>query len=156
MGIRIMQLQFEGGKREAKIVDGYEMWLSSSSMRRNIFGSAGDGIIISSFYTPEEKRNVITVHEFNVKDLEDGFKEIQFTVSDDVKVEEENQILLMIDTAVDFVEGEKINKIAGRYESVGVFLLNPGEKITISRGGLKQAFVALAFEKKMYLCKIHD
>ena len=155
MGIRIMQLQFEAGKREAKIVDGYEMWLSARIVRRNTFGAAGDGIIISSLYTSEEKRNVTTVHGVNVRKLGDEFKEI-ILAGVDVKVEEENQILLLIDTAVDFVQGEKINKIAGRYESVGAFLLNPEEKITISRGGLKQTFVALQFEKKMYLCKVHD
>ena len=87
MGIRIMQLQFEAGKRETKIVDGYEMWLSARIVRRNTFGAAGDGIIISSLYTPEEKRNVTTVHGVNVRKLRDGFKEI-ILAGVDVKVED--------------------------------------------------------------------
>lgn len=152
MGLRIMQLQYEVNKNESIIVDGFEMWLSFR--RKNYFGLPGDGIKISSWDTPEEKRNVKTVHAFEVKKLADKFKEI-FLFGLEQKVEEENEILLLVNAGTVDIDASKINKIAGRYET-GAFILKPNDKIIVKYQGFTEEFVALQFEKKMYLVKIHD
>lgn len=152
-GLRIMQLQYEEKQKEAKIVDGFEMWLSS--WRRNYFGLPGDGIEISSWYTPEEKRNVKAAQAFDVKNLGDGFKDIQLVVSDQ-KVEEENAILLLVNPGTFSIDGTKINRLAGRFPETGAYLLEPGDRIVTSRWYFTEEFVALQFERKMYLVKIHD
>lgn len=154
MGFRIMQLQYEPCKDEAKIVNGFEMWLSTSQLRRNFFGYANYAII-QSFYTPEEKRLVTSVHEYDVKELNDGFKKITLAISDTTKVEEEKAIFLMIGIGAESIKADNINKIAGRFPEEGIFVLKPNDKIFVTRGSLTEEFAALQFENKMYLVKVH-
>lgn len=154
VGLHIFQLEYEACKKEAKVVDGYEMWLSVSPFHRNLFGYAGYATIESN-YTPEEKRRITSIHSYIVKELGDGFKKIIVEISDSVAVEKEDAIFLMVDTGVDKIETETGKKIAGRFWDEGIFILQPNDQIAVTRGGVREEFVAIQFDGQMYLIKKH-
>lgn len=153
-GLHIFQLEYEACKQKAKVVDGYEMWLSLSPLRRNTFGYAGYATIESN-YTPEEKRLITSIHSYIVKELGDGFKKITLGISDSVAVEKEDAIFLMVGMGVDNIRTENGRKIAGRFFDEGIFILQPNDQIAVTRGGVTEEFVAIQFEGQMYLIKKH-
>lgn len=155
MGIRIMQLQYEVNKNEATIVDGYEMWLSPSRLYQNKFGLDSYAIIESTF-TPGEKKLVISFHSYVVTELGDGFKKITLGISEYTKVEKEDKIFLMIGIGADSIKSDHAEKIAGRYYYEGIFILKPNDRISVTRGELTEEFLAIQFDKQMYLIKIRN
>lgn len=159
-GLRIIQLQYEPFAKEAKIVEGYEMWLEPKPIKpsrllfyQNKFGFCDDAIIRTDGYSPGGKRVVNCVHGYRVKDLGDGFKEINLGISE-VEVKEEYGILLMVGIGAGKVEIDREKRISGRYGEDGIFELLPNDKIKVTRGDLiEEEFVAIKFEKQMYLIK---
>lgn len=150
-GVRIIQLKYEPLVYEAKIVEGYEMWLEYHPYYRNTFGAYNDAIIEST-YTPGGKRIVNCVHSYYVEDIGDGFKKIYFGISE-TKVKNEIGILLMVGIGAGKVEVAHGKRISGRYGEDGIFELLPNDKIKVTRGNLTEEFVAIKFEKQMYLIK---
>ena len=150
MGFRIMQLQYETMKEEAKIEEGITLEIPIQMV------DLGFGQIQSLFTPSKEKLKVATIHEYNVEEKKDGFKKIKITPSDQATASKEEGILLIIRQA-DLIENTaKINRLAGRYPGEGIFLLKPNEKIKVTRGKLTEEFAALQFENKMYLVKVHE
>ncbi len=154
VGFRIMQLQYEPLSEEAKIVQGYEMWLDYNPFHRNVFGRDNCAILKSS-YTPGGKRNVLFVSGYTVTDLGDGFKEVTFGISDHINEKEENAILLMIGIGAENVQTDNERKIAGRYEEC-ILELFPNDIVKVTRGNLTEEFIAIKIDNQMYLVKKYN
>lgn len=150
MGFRIMQLQYEKMKEEAKIEEGITLEIPIQAINLG-FGQ------IQSLFTPSEGKLVITtILEYSVEEQKDCFKKIKILPPDFYPVRKEEGILLIIRQA-DLIENNaKIKQLAGRYPGEGVFLLKPNGKMKVTRGKLTEEFAALQFENKMYLVKVHE
>ena len=72
-----------------------------------------------------------------------------------MKVEREKAIFLIIQYADSIWTKKDVERIAGRYPYEGIFILKPNDKISVKKGSVTEEFVALQFENKMYLVKIH-
>ena len=155
--IRIFQLIFHAN--EIEIRNGFEMWLSKSIIRQNVYG---DTQIVSS-YTPEHKKVVTTISGYNIEEMQEGFKKITFEISSNKQECEEDEIMLMIGDCNERykikTENCNIKKsiIGGSYRNKGIFILKPNEKINLldCDGNIEEEFVAIKYEGKMYLIKVH-
>lgn len=149
MGFRIMQLKYKMDNDEANIEQGILL------MRPYYQRKVNFGIIESVSKPYEYDLNVVNIHEYEIKELGDGYKKIMINVPWMVRVENEDAILLMMQNVQNIRISEGVQKIAGRYYYEGIFLLKPNNKIAVTRGSLTEEFVALQFENKMYLVKVY-
>ena len=155
--IRIFQLIFHA--KEIEIRNGFEMWLSKSVIRQNIYGNTQ---IVSS-YTPEHKKVVTTINGYNIEEMKEGFKKITFEISANNQEREEDEIMLMIEDCNERykIRTENCNieksRIGGSHRNKGIFILKPNEKINLlgCDGNIDEEFVAIKYEGKMYLIKVH-
>lgn len=148
MGYRIMQLQNQIGGDETEIIQGISL---DYSLRFLEFG------YFNFFSVSEKKENNITkIQDYDVKEMGDGFKNILIYAP--LKEEEfrEESIFLIIEHAYRIRPGEGVERIAGRYSEEGVFLLKPGNKITVTMGSRTEEYACSKFEDKVYLLKIHN
>ncbi|MCI8616903.1 MAG: hypothetical protein HFJ60_01355 [Clostridia bacterium] len=149
MGFRIMQLQYEQEKEEFCVKNGI---LSRSPYHKLNF-KFGE---IQSLGCPYQYDfEFYNIHEYSIYDIEDGFKRIEVSAPYIMKVEREKAIFLIIQYADSIWTKKDVERIAGRYPYEGIFILKPNDKISVKKGSVTEEFVALQFENKMYLVKIH-
>lgn len=149
MGYRIMQLQNDIMGRKYEVIQGIHFDINPKSFDFMRFTA----------YGPEEKGEMVTrVREYDIKDWEDGFKDIHLYLPEEDEELTEEGILLLIG----YIPHIKTNaqKIAGRYSEEGVFLLKPGDKIEVYSRLLGNSsissFAAIQYEGKMYLMKLYN
>ena len=149
MGFRIMQLRYRTDSNEANIENGILL----KRPYQQIYVAFGE---IESMYKPyEHDLKIFEIHEYEVKDLGDGYKKIMLNLPNTVKVEKEEAIFVIIHFANSIQISNGVKKIAGRYPNEGIFVLKPNDKISVKKGSLTEEFAALQFENKMYLVKVH-
>lgn len=150
MGFRIMQLQYEPIGTTTNIEQGILLERPLQTLE------IGFVKFISGYMPDEGDLKVTTIHEYSVQNICDGFKEIIIYPPIEEKVEKEEAILLIIPYAKVIKFSKGVKRIAGRYYTEGVFLLNPEDKITVMKGDITEEFIAIQIENKMYLVKIHN
>lgn len=149
MGYRIMQLQYEPEIRNIVLKEGITL--------RRPFHMADIGFSkIQSMYTPSYDLEVSKIHEYVIDDERDGYKTLR--INPPIEVEEifEEAIILIVHYADEISISGRAKKIAGRYAYEGIFLLEPNDKIIVTKGSVIEKFAAVQFEKKMYLIKLRD
>ncbi len=149
MEYRIMQLQYKPNRDEANIKQGITLKRPYQKVNCR-FGT------IESAYKPYKNNlEIYNFHDYEVLVLEDRFTGIVLHPPVVMKVEKENAIMLIVEYSEEIHTTNGVEKIAGRYPDGGIFILRPNDKISVKKGSLTEEFVALQFENKMYLVKIH-
>ena len=148
MGFRVMRLQYGTMKEKAIIKEGVVL------ARTNHIADFGFAKLISLLTPSDAELQVSVIHEYLINDKSDGYKDVLLNIAtSENKVENEEGILVVIRHS-DLVVGK--TKVAGRYPGEGIWLLKPNDKISVTRGELTEEFVALEFENRMYLVKVHE
>lgn len=150
MGFRIMQLKYEEMKEKANIEQGILLKKPHQTLDMNFVQ------FISNYAPYDYDLKVTTIHEYSVQHIGDGFKGIIISPVIEIKVKKENAIMLIVQYAktIKLPRASGI-RIAGRYCTEGVFILNHKDRILVTKDSIEEEFVALQFEGKMYLVKVH-
>ena len=150
MGYRIMQLRNEMMKENVIIEEGI-------LLKRPFYVESFEFATITSMYKPHDSDLKVTlVHEYYAKALGDGFKSLELYIPAETKGENEEGILLVIPYSKSIQFDTNVQRLAGRYPWEGIFLLKPNGIISVKNGRSIERFVALPFENKMYLVKLHE
>lgn len=149
MGFRIMQLQNQIGGKETEIIQGIALDYGPQFLEFGCFNFSG-------LFAVSKENNTTKIQNYNVRELEDGFKDILIYAPLEEEEFIEEGIFLIIKYAYRIKPGKGVKKIAGRYSDEGVFLLKPGNKITVTMGSRTEEYGCSIFEDKVYLVRIHN
>lgn len=149
MGYRIMQLQNQIGGEETEIIQGISLEYGPKFLGFGYINFCG-------VFAVSKENNITKIQNYDVRALEDGFKDILIYAPLKEEGFIEDGIFLIIKYANRIRPGKGVERIAGRYSEEGVFLLKPGSKITVTMGSRTEEYGCSRFEDKVYLVRIHN